>query len=71
MVIPSGSDFSHPVFAIRVIGFSSFGVSESTAANGIDSNEEDKHDNVKNRELVPIPSDIFKNTSFARITLVA
>lgn len=65
VVVPSGSDFGHAVFAVRVIGFSSLGVLESAATNTIDSNEEDEHDNVENRELVPVPCNVFENTSFA------
>lgn len=71
MVIPSGSDFGHPVPPILVIGFSSFSVLESTASNGIYSNEDNKHHNIEDRELVPVPFDIFKNSCLARIALVA
>lgn len=71
MVIPSGSDFGHPVFTIGVIRFSSFCVSESTTPNGINSYEKHKHGDSENWELVPIPSYVFKHTSFARITLIA
>ena len=71
MVIPSGSDFGHPVFTIWIISFSSPCVSESTATNGIYPYEEHKHDDSEDRELVPIPSYIFKHTSLAGITLIA
>ncbi|WVY97506.1 hypothetical protein V8G54_029657 [Vigna mungo] len=71
MIIPSGSNFGHPVFTIGIIRFSSFCVSESTTANGINSYEKHKHGDSENREFVPIPSYIFKHTSFARITLIA
>ena len=39
MKIPSGVDLGHPVTAIRIICFSSLGVLESTAANGVDAYE--------------------------------
>ena len=71
VIIPSGFDMFDSVYAIRVFSFSSFYVSESTAANWINPNKEHKHDNVKNRELVPIPSHILKHPGLARITLVA
>lgn len=71
MVIPSGSDFGHPVFSIGIVRFSSSCVSESTAPNGINPYEKHKHGDCENRELVPIPSYVFKHTSFARITLIA
>lgn len=71
MEIPSGVNLGHPVVAIRIIGFSPPGVLESTAANGVDADEDDEHDNVKHRELVPIPSNVFKHTCLARIALVA
>lgn len=71
VVIPSGSDFGHPVFAIGIIRFRSFCVSESTTPYGINSYEKNKHGDSENRELVPIPSYVFKHTSFARITLIA
>lgn len=71
MVIPSGSDFGHPVFTIWIIRFSSSGVSEGTAPNGINPYEKHKHGDSENRKLVPIPSYVFKYTSFARFTLIA
>lgn len=69
--IPSGSDFRHTVLAMRVIGYSPLSVLESTTTNGVNTNEEDEHDNVKNRYLLPISSNIFKNSSFARVTFIA
>lgn len=71
MEIPSGADFGHVVLAMRVIGLGTFGVSESAAADGVDANEQNKHDYVENRELVPIVSHTFEHTGFARVALVA
>ena len=70
VIIPSGSDMFHSVFTVRIISFSSFCVLESTAPNWIYPNKKHKHDNVKNRELVPIPSHVLKHPGLARITLV-
>lgn len=69
--IPSGTDFRHPVLAIGVIGFSPFSILKCTTSNGIDTNEKDKHDNVEYRELMPVYFHSFKNSGFARITVVA
>ena len=71
VIIPSGFNMFDSVYAIRVFSFSSFCVSESTAANWINPNKEHKHDNVKKRELVPVPSHILKHPGLARNTLVA
>lgn len=69
--IPSGSDFRHTVLAMRVIGYSPLCVLKSTTTNRVNANEEDEHDNVKNRYLLPISSHIFKNSSFARVAFIA
>ena len=71
MVVPSWSNFGHPVLAIRVISFSPYSVLESTATNWINPNQQQKRDNIQNWEFVPIPSDRFKHPSFAWITLIA
>lgn len=71
MIIPSGFDFAHPVLTIGVTSFGSFSVLESAAANRIDANEKHKHDNVKNRELVPVLPHVLQHPCLAGIALVA
>ena len=59
------------IFAVGIICLGAFGVLESTAANAVNSNEEDEHDNVKDRELVPVSANVFQYSGLARIALVA
>lgn len=69
--VPSGSDFGHAVMAIRVIGFSPTGILEGTTANRVNTNEQDEHDYVEDREFVPIPPDGLKHPCLTRIALIA
>lgn len=69
--VPSGFDLGHTVFTVGVISLGAFGVAESTAADGVDGDEEEEDDNVEDRELVPVSSDRFEDSSFAGIALIA
>lgn len=71
IVIPSGFNFGHAVVTMWIISLSSSGVSESTTGNGINPYEKDKNDNVKNRDVVPVPSNVFQHTGHARLAIVA
>lgn len=71
VVIPSGTNLGHPISTIRIIRLSPLGISESTAPNAVNTNENQKHNNVEHRYLFPIPSDFLKDTCPTRIALVA
>lgn len=71
IVIPSGFNFGHAVYSMRIISLSPSGIPESAKGNGIYAYEEHKHDNVKNRDVVPVPSNVFEHTSLARVAVVA
>jgi len=70
IVIPSGFNFGHAVVTVRIISLSSSCVSESTTGNGINPYEKNKNDNVKNRDVVPVPSHVFQHTTHARLAIV-
>ena len=71
IVIPSGFNFGHAVYSMRIISLSPSGIPESAKGNGIYAYEEHKNDNVKNRDVVPAPSNVFEHTSLARVAIVA
>jgi len=71
IVIPSGFNFGHAVMTMWIISLSSSCVSEGTTPNGINPYEKHKNNNVKNRDVVPVPSDVFQHTSLARVAIVA
>jgi len=48
VIIPSGSDFGHPVFPIRVISLSPSRILESAASYRVNPNQKHQHHNVKN-----------------------
>jgi len=54
-----------------IISLSSSCVSEGTTTDGINPYEKHKNDNVKNRDVVPVSSDVFQHTSLARVAVVA
>ena len=71
LVVPSWLNFRHSILAICIISSSSFRVSECTTTNWVNDNEKNEHDNIKNRELMPVSSCSLKHGYFARIAVVA
>ena len=69
--VPSGADFSHAVMTIRVIGISPTGILEGTTTDAVNANEQNEHNNVQDREFMPIPSNSLQHTCLTRITFVA
>lgn len=72
VVVPTRTDFSHAIIIRRMIRMCCVAsVVEGAATCSIDSDEEDKDQNVNHRQLSPVKTDLLKNTSFTSITLVA
>lgn len=72
VIVPTRTDFRHAVIIRRMIRMSGVAsVVEGAATSCIDSDEEDKDQNINDRQLFPVKTDLLKNTSFASITLVA
>ena len=71
IVVPSWSNFGHSVVTIRVVGFGPLGVTEGTAADGVNTDEEDDNDDVEDGELMPVPSNVLKDTRLTRVAFVA
>ena len=46
-------------------------VPEGTASDGVDNNKENEKDDVYNSHLLPVMLEIRKNTSLARLAIVA
>ncbi|RZS04093.1 hypothetical protein BHM03_00034380 [Ensete ventricosum] len=53
-LVPEGVSFGHAARAIGILEFRTPGVAESTAADGVNGDEEDENDDIEDAELVPV-----------------
>jgi len=59
------------VYPVWVLGQRAASVSEGAAATGADADESGEHDDIEDRDLVPVLADLLHHTGLARVALIA
>ena len=71
VVVPAWVYLGHVVYPVWVLRRGAASISEGAARTGADADEGDKHDDVENRDFVPVLADLLHHASLARVALVA
>ena len=71
VVVPAWVYLGHLVYPVWVLGQRAASVSEGAAATGADADESGEHDDIEDRDLVPVLADLLHHTGLARVALIA